>query len=178
MWSPKLELFPIKIGLVSKINYFQLGRRTRLCQLLTGSWELYEAVPFLLFSLLYPFHGVLGGTEGRQTMCCFGQPVEHPQIMLKNLSVAIFATIFSITLPSAIAWWVRDHLLPLGGELTLYRWLYIYISNITCAERYEPEYSAEKMYFQVQPVWPYATSLKQISFKASTIWASLQNYLF
>lgn len=169
--QPELEMCLIKTGLVSKINDFQLCRRTTLCQLLTGSWRPWEAVASLLFFLVYHFHGILGSTESRQTMCCFGWKVEHPQIVLKNLSIGTFATIFSITLPSAIAWWVRDHLLPLWGELTLCRCLYIYISDITCIERFKPVLLSPSCLALYKPP-------ETINFKASTISNSFQNYLF
>lgn len=102
-------------------------------------------------------------------VCCFGGKVEHPQIVRKNISVATLATIFSIIL--AIAWWVRDHVLPLRGELTLCRCLYFYISNITCAERFKPVLTSPACLALCNPS-------ETINFKASTIWNSLRNFLF
>lgn len=151
------------MGLVSKINYFPLGRRTRLCRLFSGSWRLWEVVTFFAVFPCFLFSLYSWG------VCCFGGKVEHPQIVLKNISVATLATIFLISL--AIAWWVRDHLVPLRGELTLCRCLYIYISNITYAERFKPVLTSPACLALCNPS-------ETISFKASTIWNSLQNYLF
>lgn len=151
------------MGLVSKINYFQLGRRKRLCQLLTGSWRLWKAVTFFIVFPCLPFSLYSWGyREQTNHVLLWVEGGAHSNCAEKSLCCHICNNIFNYsTLP--IAWWVRGNLLPLRSELTLCRCLYIYISNISCAARFRPVLSSPVCLALCNPS-------ETISFKGSTIW--------